>query len=510
MTFVKNLLLFLLLLGVTNKVFSAPLNEQSENLRNEDQLNIAEDKEDSTEEDSAEESGDVDTEGSGVVAELSKEKGMKNDADEGSAIEKKFKPISDKVDKQVIKPATSIAIEAVAKPAIKPKTKLARESRERKFKKRIEGIDILENTDAALNSKIKTERPVCRSCKKKKRCDDDDDDEGCKEEHEHHDCHDEKCCHCERNHDLDEDEHHHHGHHHGFIHEWGDEEDGEHHGEEGRGDDCCDHLHCHKDCDDDCDGHCREGENHHEECGGHCHEGDGGNGYGWCRDVIQTSKSGKFEKVVQRFCVPLGYQGGYGGYPYFYGYPGVGLGLYGWGWPWIKNKVPGSVGVKAPVKKPAKKEVNKEVNKTIKKVNKDTAATKRQTVHVGYGYASGDNYRLGYQEGGMGGLSSNTFDDDQHNNDFNHKKSTVQKRRGFGMGMGMGSFDSRMEPQQHTPYGHPVTHPGFTTMGFPGHALASVDVRNKIRRSKRQVYEKPVFYTQDYLMPNIFHPTFEY
>lgn len=35
----------------------------------------------------------------------------------------------------------------------------------------------------------------------------------------------------------------------------------------------------------------------------------------------------------------------------------------------------------------------------------DIAAAKKQTVHVGYGYASGDNYRLGYNQGGMGGIS---------------------------------------------------------------------------------------------------------
>lgn len=41
----------------------------------------------------------------------------------------------------------------------------------------------------------------------------------------------------------------------------------------------------------------------------------------------------------KRFCVPVGYHGGYG-WPYWHGYPGVGTGLWGWGWPWIKNKVP--------------------------------------------------------------------------------------------------------------------------------------------------------------------------
>lgn len=41
------------------------------------------------------------------------------------------------------------------------------------------------------------------------------------------------------------------------------------------------------------------------------------------------------------------------------------------------------------------------------------------------------------------------------------------------------------------PYGHPITHPGFTSIGFPGHALASFDVKNSIAqkrgKQKRQV-----------------------
>jgi len=37
-----------------------------------------------------------------------------------------------------------------------------------------------------------------------------------------------------------------------------------------------------------------------------------------------------------------------------------------------------------------------------------------------------------------------------------------------------------------TPYGHPVTHPGFTTMGFPGHAVSSTDVKESIPRPRRK------------------------
>lgn len=41
------------------------------------------------------------------------------------------------------------------------------------------------------------------------------------------------------------------------------------------------------------------------------------------------------------------------------------------------------------------------------------------------------------------------------------------------------------------PYGHPITHPGFTSIGFPGHAMATFDVKNRIvqkrGKQKRQI-----------------------
>ena len=54
---------------------------------------------------------------------------------------------------------------------------------------------------------------------------------------------------------------------------------------------------------------------------------------------------------------------------------------------------------------------------------------------------------------------------------------------GFGHGHGGWGYAA--------PYGHPITHPGFTSIGFPGHALASFDVKNNIAqkrgKQKRQV-----------------------
>jgi len=100
--------------------------------------------------------------------------------------------------------------------------------------------------------------------------------------------------------------------------------------------------------------------------------------------------------------VPIGYHGGYG-FPYFHGYPGVGTGLWGWGWPWIKNKVPGS---KLKERKAAPTKDTKK--SAIPGAEEDARKTKKQTIHVGYGYASGDNYRLGYGSGGMGGVAGFT------------------------------------------------------------------------------------------------------
>lgn len=56
---------------------------------------------------------------------------------------------------------------------------------------------------------------------------------------------------------------------------------------------------------------------------------------------------------------------------------------------------------------------------------------------------------------------------------------------GHGYGHGHGGWGYA------APYGHPITHPGFTSIGFPGHALASFDVKNRIAqkrgKQKRQI-----------------------
>lgn len=276
----------------------------------------------------------------------------------------------------------------------------------------------------------------------------------------HHE--DEEDDHHHHGHHEHEHEHHHHGHHHGFVHEWGEEEGGEHHGHQGHGHHEHEHEHEHE------HGHGHEHMGHHGY-GGYGDGGGGGYGGGWgrsqvllpappiafhCRDMI--SADGK--RHTKRFCVPIGHNGGYG-WPYFHGYPGVGLGLWGWGHPWIKSKV-----------HKAKKE---------KKDQRDIIS-KKQTVHFGYGYA------------GMGSLVT-------PNQENNFKKSVINKRQFGGApaltnGVGYGGHSQ--------PYGHPVTHPGFTTMGFPGHALASTDVRNQIRhpKVKRQVYEEE----ESYADPSMF------
>ena len=126
---------------------------------------------------------------------------------------------------------------------------------------------------------------------------------------------------------------------------------------------------------------------------------------------------------------------------------------------------------------------------------RDTIArpVKKQTVHVGYGYASGDNYRLGYQQGGMGGLASSFTGQieqagHEENNNFNKRSYFARPERRHYDGHGYGPYGGHgMMHGGATPYGHPVTHPGFTTMGYPGHALASQDVRFRI---PHQVYKR--------------------
>lgn len=306
-----------------------------------------------------------------------------------------------------------------------------------------------ENTDDGSSEK-RTDLPKPNPAVAKRNgcCDCCPEEECCHHCHEHEGCcHEGCCCGHENEHEHGHHEHedccHHHGHHHGFCHEWGHECCGEHHGHE-----CCghhehgqhhendhehEHCHCHNCC-----------EKHEEEepeccccCGGH-RRSDVPVGY-HCHDMVSKEGSEK----TKRFCVP----------------------------------------------------VYEETNSVRSNV---PSVVKKQTVHVGYGYASGDNYRLGYQEGGMGGLASSftgqvgadhggNFDAADHFNkrSLYHLDGFRQKRH-YDSGHGYGSFNSGMMHGSATPYGHPVTHPGFTTMGFPGHALASQDVRNMISHPKEQ------------------------
>ena len=84
----------------------------------------------------------------------------------------------------------------------------------------------------------------------------------------------------------------------------------------------------------------------------------------------------------------FGFPGGYGGYGW--GFPGYG---YGYGFPlgFARSKLP---------------QKNKDVRPNTRgeiPVADGYVQKKKQTIHLGYGYASGDNYRLGYGFGGMGG-----------------------------------------------------------------------------------------------------------
>ena len=87
---------------------------------------------------------------------------------------------------------------------------------------------------------------------------------------------------------------------------------------------------------------------------------------------------------------------GYGG-PGFGGFPGAGWGYpyygYGSGYPyWFARQ-------KIPQKS---KDVKPNTREEIP-LAEENSPRKKQTIHLGYGYASGDNYRLGYGMGGMGG-----------------------------------------------------------------------------------------------------------
>lgn len=261
-----------------------------------------------------------------------------------------------------------------------------------------------------------------------------------------------------------------------------------------------------------------------------------------CRDMVGSDQH-REDVESKRFCVPVGYHGGYG-WPYWHGYPGVGTGLWGWGWPWIKNKVPkgkeerkivtdennAQVGNNHDfnkIKKEDKISTTERKNGTVeqqttqlysidsksKQKEKSTSTrdtipmdhnekkTKKQTIHVGYGYASGDNYRLGYGFGGMGGVAGFSGGNvngglggpsgverskipKSETNKYQTTKSNIPNPETphavSGSKRNFGDNGHDFDGYGIAKMGHPVTHPGFTTMGYPGHALSSTDVKNKI------------------------------
>ena len=207
----------------------------------------------------------------------------------------------------------------------------------------------------------------------------------CNGKHEHDHCHKEEecCCHCHHGHHEECCNHCHHGHHHGFIHEWGYEEGGEHHGHIG----CEDCHHCHEHCHE----HSHHDNHHHQN---HCHhEPDCCCGWGkkhslpdspiafHCRDIIAM----KDKKILKRFCLPVGYAGF--SLPYQQAYPSVGLNIWGWGSPWMKNNILGNNATNA----------NK--TKQIKKQNKNEKSLKqKRNIYVDYDGNREENFIRGYEE----------------------------------------------------------------------------------------------------------------
>merc|ERR1719494_1641640 len=239
-----------------------------------------------------------------------------------------------------------------------------------------------------------------------------------------------------------------------------------------------------------------------------------------CRDIISTDGD---SQPLTRTCIPIGFQS-----PYFPTYPGPAAAVRSAEWvpeEEEENDAPEEEEAQAPATE-TKKSKDKKAKKTTvdKKTERDNieSPVKKQTVHVGYGYASGDNYRLGYNQGGMGGIAqsfngkvvSNGADDLLGG--FNKKKSDISKKaknekRVFAGHGGEGSFNLPGGYGMATPYGHPVTHPGFTTMGFPGHALASADVKNTIPLPVKNTIPHPkvkrqIFGQEQQSGPNMFAP----
>ena len=158
-----------------------------------------------------------------------------------------------------------------------------------------------------------------------------------------------------------------------------------------------------------------------------------------------------------------------------WGYPGSGFGTYPPRFPWMKT-FPWA---------------RSKIGKDEKGDKRGDIPTKKQTIHLGYGYASGDNYRLGFGLGGMGGLDpfqtlgSHVGDAPggpgaQHVFGRSHVPRQVIGFPGHGhLGGHLGGHfgGHGLGPGYPGPGGHPVTHPGFSTMGYPGHAIATVDVK---------------------------------
>ncbi|XP_046845389.1 LOW QUALITY PROTEIN: fibroin heavy chain-like [Xenia sp. Carnegie-2017] len=209
--------------------------------------------------------------------------------------------------------------------------------------------------------------------------------------------------------------------------------------------------------------------------------------------VVSKSKIGK-SKTLKK-CGIAGCMGGLGlGLDSYQGpstvglgSPGSGFGTYPTRFPWMKTFP----------------SVRSAVSSSKKGQKRGYIPSKKQTIHLGYGYASGDNYRLGYGLGGMGALDPLQ----SHNGIAPVVPNVPHVPHVFGRSkvprqmIGLPSHDTG---DIGTPFGysanpgqvgHPVLHPGYSTMAYPGHAIATADVKKgKVpadSTSKRQVLVRP-------------------
>ena len=182
-----------------------------------------------------------------------------------------------------------------------------------------------------------------------------------------------------------------------------------------------------------------------------------------------------------------------------WGYPGSGFGTYPPRFPWMK----------------AFPWARSKIKKDEKGDKRGNIPTKKQTIHLGYGYASGDNYRLGFGFGGMGGLDPfQTLGSHVGNGpggpEAQHVfgRSHVPKQIIGFPGNAPGHFGAHfgghgIGPGYPGPGSHPVTHPGFSTMGYPGHAIATLDIKKvimKFRRKKALVFKDCVLEKNGFLI----------